>query len=215
MQQTLRELEKINRYLGGNEVIMSGLNAIEPALKALPANEPLKIADLGCGGGDSLQLIARWARKNGLNVRLLGFDANPHIINFARENSRNYPEIEYHLVDVKSSEFKNYHFDVVLMTLFIHHFSDEELVKLFNQLRKQTFSAIIINDLHRHPFAYFSIKVLTKLLSRSKMVKNDAPLSVLRAFNKNELEKIIREAGYKEYELNWQWAFRFLGILYP
>ena len=67
-----------------------------------------------------------------------------------------------------------------------------------------------INDLHRHPLAYHFIKLATQLFSKSYLVKNDAPLSVLRGFKKQEWENILRKSDLSDYTIKWQWAFRYL-----
>jgi hypothetical protein len=83
----------------------------------------------------------------------------------------------------------------------------------FKQLKKQVELGYIINDIHRHWLAYYSIKILTRLFSRSAMVKYDAPLSVLRAFKKAELKKILEAAGPAEYKIQCKWAFRWQAIV--
>jgi hypothetical protein len=85
---------------------------------------------------------------------------------------------------------------------------------MWQQLYRQANQAVIINDLHRHPLAYYSIKWITRLFSGSYLVKNDAPLSVLRAFRKPELEEILDKCNIKKYALRWQWAFRWQLIMY-
>ena len=86
-------------------------------------------------------------------------------------------------------------------------------------MKQRSAVGFFINDLHRHPFAYYSIKWLTKLFSKSYLVKNDAPLSVLRGFKKKELEMFNfqcsppdRRAGILNARLKWKWAFRWLLI---
>jgi len=81
-------------------------------------------------------------------------------------------------------------------------------------LKNQVKTAIIVNDIHRHPLAYYSIKWLTSLFSKSSMVKFDAPLSVLRAFKRNELKSILKKAGVENYQLRWRWAFRWQLIIF-
>ena len=80
--------------------------------------------------------------------------------------------------------------------------------------KKEVRIGIVINDIHRNWFSYYSIKLLTKLFSKSAMVKFDAPLSVLRAFKKNELKSILDQAGFSNYTLKWMWAFRWQVIIY-
>jgi hypothetical protein len=85
---------------------------------------------------------------------------------------------------------------------------------LFSKLKKQTRLAVVINDLHRHPFAYYSILWLTHFFSKSFMVKNDAKLSVLRGFKKKELEALLKASGYSNYSIQWKWAFRWEVVLW-
>jgi hypothetical protein len=68
----------------------------------------------------------------------------------------------------------------------------------------------LINDLHRHPLAFYSIKLLTQVFSKSYLVKNDAPLSVQRGFTRSEWESIFLAAGINNYSIEWRWAFRWL-----
>ena len=110
--KTLRELEIINKLLGGNSVTIKGI-------KSLLSNnnqngEGVSIADMGCGGGDMLKLIANWAKKNGIKVKLTGIDANPNIIDYARKNTRGYDNIEYKTDNVfnNENEQQNYCFQL-------------------------------------------------------------------------------------------------------
>ncbi len=211
LKQNLRELKFINKWLGGNQVTFGGLNK---ALEGLSFKSPLYVADLGCGGGDMLALIARWGRGRNIPMVLTGIDANPFIVEYAWQNTTVYPEIRYETLNIFSEEFSDMKFDVINCTLFCHHFDDQSLVKLFRQLKAQTRIAIVINDLHRHWFAYYSIQWLTRMFSRSYMVKNDAKLSVLRGFRRKELESMIREAGFSDYSIRWRWAFRWEIIMH-
>ncbi len=207
--QTLRELDVINRWLGGNAVTVQ---AVRKIWKNIPNGQTISIADLGCGGGEMLRIISALAEKENRKVKLIGFDANPHIVEYARSHSTKHPTISFETLNVFSQAFQKQKFDLVLATLFIHHFNETELITLFSSLKKQS-SAIIVNDIHRHPLAYHSIRLLTRLYSRSAMVKFDAPLSVMRAFKKNELRQMLEKAGIDNYELTWKWAFRWQLII--
>ena len=204
MDQTLRELEVINRWLGGNVVTLNALRVLTKGNQ----QKYLTIADLGCGRGDMLRHIQRWAHQQNITVSLTGIDANPYIIAAARQHLGALPA---HLesINVLSDEFQKLQFDVVIGTLFFHHFSDTELISFFSKLRTQCRLGFIINDIHRHPLAYYAIKALTRMFSRSTMVKYDAPLYVLRAFTLAELENILVRAGCTDYLLKWRWGFRW------
>lgn len=208
VDQTLRELEIINRWLGGNRVTM---HAVTKMLKQVEKKSevPISIADLGCGSGDMLKRIADLGRRQGLSMQLTGIDANPHIIAIARKNCAAYPEISFEAVDVLGNDFRQRKFDIIMGTLFFHHFDDIALVALLTEIKKQAAWGVIINDIHRHWLAYHSIRLLTKLFSRSEMVKFDAPLSVLRAFNRQELESLLSLSGIRTFNIQWKWAFRW------
>jgi 2-polyprenyl-3-methyl-5-hydroxy-6-metoxy-1,4-benzoquinol methylase len=208
--QTLRELDVINQWLGGNAVTV---NALKKNWDTIPKEYIMTIADLGCGSGELLRIISKLADRENRKVKLIGFDANPHIVEYARNHSKDFGNISFETVNVFSEEFQKQKFDFVLATLFMHHFNESELVTLFSTLREQTQSTIIINDIHRHPLAYYSIEWLTKMFSRSDMVKFDAPLSVLRAFRRSELVDVMRKAGISNYQLKWKWAFRWQLII--
>jgi len=210
VNQTLKELELINKWLGGNRVTLDGLDRVINNTDS----KNLRIADLGCGSGGMLKMISNWASRKNKKVDLTGIDANPNIVEYARRNCKPYPQIKFQVTDVFSSEFKPQTYDIVIATLFTHHFSNEQLVRLLKQLLDQTTTAIIINDIHRHWIAYYSIKMITNLLSKSPMVKNDGPISVLRAFKESEWLEICSEAEITNYNLCWMWAFRWQLVIY-
>jgi 2-polyprenyl-3-methyl-5-hydroxy-6-metoxy-1,4-benzoquinol methylase len=147
-------------------------------------------------------------------VLLTGIDANPHIVDYAKNHSGDFTNIKFEALNIFSKEFLSRNFDIAIATLFLHHFSDEELIQFFAALKEKAKVGIIVNDIHRHPLAYYFIKWLTSLFSKSRMVKYDAPLSVLRAFKRNELKIILEKAGIKNYELRWRWAFRWQLIIF-
>lgn len=210
MDQTLRELETINTLLGGNHVTINGLNR----LVAKKNVSRLKIVDIGCGGGDMLKLVAQWARKKHLDVELIGVDANPHVIKFAKKNTSHYQEIAYQSINIFSEAFRKINADIFISTLFTHHFTEQELIVLFSQLKKQANIGFVINDIHRHWFAYHSIKWLTRLFSKSTMVQNDAAVSVSRSFLKKELQHILHHSQCTQFTLKWMWAFRWQIIVW-
>lgn len=211
LEQSLRELAVINKWLGGHRVLQHALDALKPKLEQ--SEQPVHIADLGCGGGDLLAYVKRWADQASISAELYGYDANPHVVQFARDWISD-PGIQFQEANVFDPAFQDKRFDVVLLTLFCHHLPDQELISFLKQLKGQTSTAIIINDLHRHPLAYYSIRLLTGLLSKTPMVKADAPQSVSRAFTRSELTSLLQQAGFPRFKLRWQWAFRWQVIAY-
>ena len=117
----LNKLERINRTLGGNTVTINGINKLIWHQKN---QDPITIIDLGCGHGDILRDIAKFGRRNGYQFQLIGIDANPDAIAYAKELSEECKELSFETIDVFSEEFKQLEFDIVLCTLFVHHFKN-------------------------------------------------------------------------------------------
>ena len=214
LRKNLDELEVINKYLGGNSVVIGALEKLR-IKKLIHHQKNIRIADLGCGGGDTLREIAKWAKKRKLNVELIGIDANSFMLDYASEKAKQQDlHIVFKKIDIFSEIFEQESYDISICSLFCHHFTNEELLHIFKQVQKNTRMAFIINDLHRHWFAYYSIKYITKILNGSHLVQHDAPLSVLRAFKRKELENLLDSANFTYYELGWRWAFRYQIIAY-
>ena len=208
LRDTLDKLENINRWLGGN---LMTVKALKKVLKNHPKEQELIIADIGCGHGDILRDVAKFGRKNGYKMKLIGMDANPTAIAYANELSTEFPELSFKTEDIFSEAFKNRKFDVVLATLFLHHFKEAQLVSFLGNILKQTKIGIVVNDLHRHKLAYYLFMLLSVFI-KNNMIIEDGLTSVLRGFKRNELVHISNKLKVKP-QISWKWAFRFQWIL--
>jgi hypothetical protein len=200
----LKELKIINYFLGGNSTSKAGIKEV---IKSIPENNIVRILDAGAGGSDVLLSMMHIIN----NPVIFCLDINIRTCWITRIN---YPDVNSICGDVLEYPFKNESFDIVHTSLFLHHFTEEQirliLIKLINSSRY----AVVINDLRRSIFAYCGIKILTMLFSKSNMVKNDGPLSVKRAFIKKDLLKIINDLNIERFVIKRKWAFRWLVILY-
>ncbi len=209
IKQTLDQLEQINYWLGGLTVSKRSLKEMLLRLDLKDKNKSLRIADLGCGGGDSLRVMANWARKAGVKAEFIGIDANPNIIEYAIEKSSAYPELSFISLDVLSPKLDEYEFDIVICSLFLHHFDDEVIIELLRRIKKNTNYGLIINDLHRHWLAFYAFACVTWLAGASKMIRYDGMLSVQKGFRKSELLYLLESGGFRNKSVHWRWAFRF------
>ena len=207
-RDTLDKLEIINRFLGGNSVTINGLKNL---LKNQSKNKTITIVDLGCGNGDILRDVAKFGRKNNYSFNLTGIDANLAAIEYAKELSKEYSELSFKTIDVLSEDFKKQSYDVVLCTLFLHHFKNEELISFLKTTTNKATIGVVVNDLHRHKLAYYLFKFIGFFI-KNKMVRQDGLTSVLRAFKREDLENIAKEIKV-HFSIQWKWAFRYLWIL--
>jgi len=207
--QNLKELEIINKHLGGHAVSLKGLRKI-----FTDKVKQYTMIDIGCGGGDSMKAISKWATQNQINIEITGLDLKQDCIDFAKENCQGFSNLKFSCDDFRNAFSGENKIDMVHASLFCHHFTENELVE-FVKLCSKNKSIFLINDLERNPIAYFSIKWITGLFSKSILVKNDAPLSVLRGFKKPEWRSILKKAGINHFEIKNRWAFRHLLLIYP
>ena len=203
----MRELEFINKYLGGHKITIKGFRELLGDRKAI------SVCEIGCGGGDNLKALTAWCKKNNIAVRFIGIDINNDCIAYAKENCRDLGNIEFITSDYKSVVFGSEKPDIIFSSLFCHHLDDLQLREMIKWLEENSGIGFFINDLQRHPAAYYSIKLLTALFSNSYLVKNDAPLSVRRGFLQDDWKKLFTQTGIKNYWIQWQWAFRWLVIV--
>lgn len=210
LQEALDKIASINRLLGGNKLTLHGLKTL---LKKSDATKTITIADIGCGNGDMLRMLANYSKKNNLNLTLIGVDANAFTINYARKLSTEYPNIEYVCVDIFSEDFNAIEYDIVLCTLTLHHFSNEEILNIMTTFNKNANIGIVINDLHRSKLAYRLFEKVCAVFKLNKMSREDGLISILRGFKKKELENFSKKLDLKNYTINWKWAFRYQWII--
>ena len=207
IRRNMEELEFINAHLGGHKITIDGLKKL--LTDQSNSKRIVTIGEVGCGGGDNLMAIHDWCNRKGIALKLVGIDINQHCIDVAKKKLA-HTDCSFLCSDYKLVGFGSEKPDLLFSSLFCHHFNDGELVNMLTWMRQNAGSGFFINDLHRHPLAYYSIKLLSSLFSRSYLVKHDAPLSVLRGFKKYEWAMLLKEAGITNYNLEWKWAFRYL-----
>ncbi|WP_309641532.1 methyltransferase domain-containing protein [Flavobacterium sp.] len=207
----LDKIAKINQWLGGNKLTLKG---VEKLIQNIPKTTPICIIDLGCGNGDMLRSLAEYGLANQREFKLIGIDANPFTVNYAKESSNDYTNIEYLSEDIFEFDYEDYAIDIVLCTLTLHHFKDEQILKIMQTLNNNVRIGIVVNDLHRNTIAYRLFQLICFLFQLNPMSKEDGLTSILRGFKKNELTAFSKKLKLTSYTIAWKWAFRYQWIIY-
>jgi 2-polyprenyl-3-methyl-5-hydroxy-6-metoxy-1,4-benzoquinol methylase len=180
----LRDLARVNAWTLAARPTLAFL------ARGTKGMERFRLLDVGFGHGDMLRRIARWARKRGIAAQLVGVDLNPRSAQVARAVPGR--AIDYRTGDYRDIEGR---VDFVISSLVAHHMSDIELRDFIRFMEAKAQKGWLINDLHRHGFAYAGFPLLARLLRAHPVVRADGRTSIGRAFRPADWRGILSEAG--------------------
>jgi 2-polyprenyl-3-methyl-5-hydroxy-6-metoxy-1,4-benzoquinol methylase len=178
------------------------------ATRDLPRGSDLSILDVGFGQGDMLRAIHAWAVGAGLRPRLTGIDLSPWSARAARDATDNALGIEYRTGDVFDYQ-PSEPIDIVVSSLVTHHMSDDQIVDFIRWMEANVRRGWFINDLHRHPVAFYGFQAISTLARWHLFVRHDGPVSVARAFRRGDWLRLLAAAGMEKAEVRWRFPFRF------
>jgi 2-polyprenyl-3-methyl-5-hydroxy-6-metoxy-1,4-benzoquinol methylase len=210
LRDALDKIASINQLLGGNKVTLEGVKTL---IKGQPENNIIRIVDLGCGNGDMLRTLAKYADQQNLKFMLTGIDANDFTIRHACSLSVDYPNISYACTDIFNERDTPLDYDIILCTLTLHHFKDEEIVSLLGRFKNSAKLGFVINDLQRSVIAYYLFRALCFVFRLNDMSREDGLVSILRGFKKADLLLFTKKLNIKNYIIRWKWAFRYQWIV--
>jgi ubiquinone/menaquinone biosynthesis C-methylase UbiE len=188
----LSNLRALNRYFGSYRLVRYFLR------RWIRTGERLRVVDLATGSGDIPRLVVQFARKIGAEVQVDAVDFQASTIEIARQLSSDFPEIRYHCADIHTfGDIQSY--DAVLFSLALHHFSEDDAVRLLGRCRVLSRGTVLVADLCRGWFAKAGVGLLTATIFREAMTRNDARVSVERAFSFAEMDRLARAAGWKNF----------------
>ena len=192
LERDLERIRQLNRWFGSHRLVLRFMRRwIEPGAH-------MRIIDLATGSGDIPRLIVDHARKIGARVEIVALDQQSATLEIARKLSSDYPEISFIEADIL--EFKPPDgYDIVLCSLALHHFSDEDAVRVLWRCRELAHKFVLVSDLHRGWLATIGVNVLTALIFRAPMTRFDARLSAERAFSFAELDDLARGGGWQNF----------------
>ncbi|MGA7274931.1 MAG: methyltransferase domain-containing protein [Candidatus Udaeobacter sp.] len=192
LERDLERIRQLNRWFGSYRLVLGFMRRwIRPGAR-------VRIVDLATGSGDIPRLIADYVRKIGAQIEIDALDRQPATLEVAAKLSTNYPEIHYRKADIlewNSAET----YDVVLCTLALHHFSDEDAVRVLQRFRELSRKFVLVSDLRRGFLLQTGVYLLTALIFREPMTRYDARLSAARAFSFAEMRDLAVRAGWENF----------------
>jgi 2-polyprenyl-3-methyl-5-hydroxy-6-metoxy-1,4-benzoquinol methylase len=192
LERDLERIRQLNRWFGSYRLVLSFIRHwIRPGDK-------LRVVDLATGSGDIPRLIVDYARKINATVDIDAVDHQPATLEIARRLSADYPEISYREANVL--EWNSVEaYDIALCTLALHHFSNDDAVRLLRRCCQLSRGFVLVSDLRRSFSLIAGVYLLTALIFREPMTRHDARLSTIRAFCFSEMGDLAVGAGWKNF----------------
>ncbi len=196
MRACLRDLVRVNRWFLAYRPILKWLDSIE--LDATTG--PVRILDVGCGYGDTLRRIERWARERGIQVELTGLDLNPDAISLAAEASGPGNSIQWVSADIFTYRPPQ-PLHLIVSSLFTHHLGDDDVVRFLRWMEKNAAIGWFVNDLSRAPIPYHLFRWFSNAARLHRFVRHDGPVSIARAFVPEDWQQLSAAAGLDPEEV--------------
>jgi len=192
LERDLERIRQLNRWFGSYRLVLGFMR------RWLRPGARVRIVDLATGSGDIPRLITDYARKIRAQVEIDALDRQPATLEVATKLSTGYPEIYYREADILEWDSVE-SYDIVLCTLALHHFSDEDAVTVLRRCRELSRKFVLVSDLRRGLLATAGVYLLTALIFREPMTRYDARLSAERAFSFSEMRKLAMGAGWQNF----------------
>jgi SAM-dependent methyltransferase len=208
LAEALAQLRRINRLTGAAWPTVEGVARL---WRAAGCPTRLSILDVGAGSGDVNRRLLAWAGRRHVQIELTLMDIHPDTCAVAAAYYQDEPRVRVIQGDV--FQLPPGQADIVTASLFVHHFPAGQLPEVFRAMLRAARLGVVVNDLHRHWLAWSFIRAATGLLSRNRMIRHDAPLSVWRGFQAAELEALRAAPGLEQLTYAWRPLFRYLMVV--
>jgi len=222
----LAGLERVNRWLGGTRLaLMHAGPLIERAWRA--GARPVRVCDIGTGSADIPRALAKWAAPRKIDLHITAVEAQPDLAAAARRACVGSKSISVITSDARQVLRRSVDagvpaattasrtalarpepFHVCIASLFLHHFSPDEVADWIALIDGASRTGWVVNDLERHLAALAGIRLIAPAMSSNRVFRHDSALSVRRAFTVSEWRELVKRSGVSGVRVSTHWAFR-------
>ena len=189
LRRCLRDLAIVNRLTRAHGHTLEWLERVP-----FPAHRALRLVDVGCGYGDMLRRIERWARRRGARLELIGLDINPNAIRAAREATPPRSRIRWITGNALTTPDVQ-EIDLAVSCGVMHHLAEEEIVALLAWMDRHARAGWFITDLHRKPTPYRIFDLLMRGPWWHRFIRPDGLRSIRRSFLAEDWQRMCLAAG--------------------
>jgi ubiquinone/menaquinone biosynthesis C-methylase UbiE len=187
LEESFRDIALINRRFGGTAVARHALSKIEVKT----------VLDVACGVGDIAATLRHEALKRGRDLAFTCLDSNDTLLEAGRERYGSDPGLTFVCGDATALPFEDGAFDSAICNLAFHHFTPKQAVNLLREMRRVSRVAPLVTDLHRSVLSWLAAFAFSRVFTRNRLTRHDAPLSARRAYTTGEAARLASLADWK------------------
>ncbi|MEO0596087.1 MAG: methyltransferase domain-containing protein [Chloroflexota bacterium] len=203
VRQSLRDLRRLNRLLGGTRALTQHLYP-----RILAQESSVSILDIGTGDGALSETIIKWADANGQSVQCIGLELMARNLAMADDTVRQHPCISLLQADAFALPLRENSVDYVVCSLILHHFSPEQIMALLKTAYHVARRGIIMSDLTRGWLPYIGYKLITPVFGLHPITRHDGAVSIRRGYTVSEMRAMSDHVGLTHAQVHWHPMFR-------
>lgn len=206
LRRALTDLQWVNRYLGGTGTILREVRKLMNGSTQMSWTA----LDLGTGSADIPIGLVKWGQAKQIDFKVTAVDLHPTTIVFAQQWTNAYPNIKVEQGDALNLPYPDGQFDIVTNSLFLHHLTNEEAVRLLQEMARMCRLGFIVSDLKRSRMTWLGTFLLGKLTGKGPVFQHDGPVSVQRSFTRQDIEVLSLRSGLPELNVDDSHPFRLI-----
>lgn len=201
----LNDLARVNRLVGGISLTHAGFQRL---IGDVPPGCRLTILDVACGGADvPRELVTRY-RRSGVALNIIGLDLSRSILSVAGDDDGEC--LSFIVADARQLPLDSDSVDIAMSSLALHHLQPSDALAMLGEMSRVARCGILVNDLLRSWHGYWGARLMSRWLTRNPLTRYDAPLSVLRAYTRPELESLVAVLGLRDVQFREFAGVRFV-----
>jgi SAM-dependent methyltransferase len=202
----LSDLRRLNQLLGGTRAVVE---AVSESFDS--SRKDMSLLDVGTGSADIPSAVAARLRSLDVNPSITAMDMSERNLRLTRARLKIDESLALVRADAFQLPFADRSFDFVIASQFLHHFREDEILRLLREFARVARIKIIVHDLMRNLAPYYFMRAAGAVFE-SRLTRNDAPVSVLRGFTAKELRQLARLSGLTRFRVRRVFPYRLLMI---
>ncbi len=166
------------------------------------------LLDVGSGGGDIPRKLAKWAARDGINLKITAIDPDERATAYAKAHP--HPEVTFRCLSTSDLCRAGKTFDLVISNHLLHHLSTEELRTMCRESAQLSRGLVIHKDIERADLGYVGFAALTSPFFRNSFITQDGLTSIRRSYTREELHHVAQDIEMQGWRVERSFPFHLL-----